>query len=386
MELPPQQSFSDESSDDGDAEMVTSIGELFTQNFLGSLRDVHHTTPQAASNGEREDEEPSSTSSGASSGTATRRRRQHVAFNLPVRSTRRRTNSDRQMAPLENIIQEFIINLSGFDFDPAALQAQGSPMFMYGNPGDYAFGRAGLDAIITQLLNQMDGTGPPPMAKDKISQIPTVEIDQQQIEQSLQCSVCWEDFKLAEPVRKLVCEHYYHTQCIVPWLQLHGTCPICRKALNDDSGSAESESASAPEPSTSSNSSNNTNSSSGISWLNSARHAQTGAGSVISSLIGSITNALSGGQSSSNSPYHSSSSAASSSQQPQGREISISPLSPFARQHSYNLRSSRDRPGGQESNDEDEDSSNGASAHQRTHHRPTGRGRGQPNPFEDDYD
>lgn len=64
----------------------------------------------------------------AVSGAATRRRRQPVTFSLPVRSTRRRTNSDRQMAPLENIIQEFIINLSGFDFDPAVLQAQGSPM------------------------------------------------------------------------------------------------------------------------------------------------------------------------------------------------------------------------------------------------------------------
>lgn len=28
MELPPQQSFSDESSDEGDTEMVTSIGEV----------------------------------------------------------------------------------------------------------------------------------------------------------------------------------------------------------------------------------------------------------------------------------------------------------------------------------------------------------------------
>lgn len=28
-----------------------------------------------------------------------------------------------------------------------------------GNPGDYAWGREGLDAIVTQLLNQMDGTG-----------------------------------------------------------------------------------------------------------------------------------------------------------------------------------------------------------------------------------
>ena len=34
---------------------------------------------------------------------------------------------------------------------------------MYGNPGDYAWGRGGLDVIVTQLLNQMDGTGPPPL-------------------------------------------------------------------------------------------------------------------------------------------------------------------------------------------------------------------------------
>lgn len=62
---------------------------------------------------------------------------------------------------------------------------------MYGNPGDYAFGRAGLDAIITQLLNQMDGTGPPPMAKDKIAEIPTVTIDQNQIGQFQFGSCSW---------------------------------------------------------------------------------------------------------------------------------------------------------------------------------------------------
>lgn len=63
---------------------------------------------------------------------------------------------------------------------------------MYGNPGDYAFGRAGLDAIITQLLNQMDGTGPPPMAKDKITQIPTVTIEQHQVGQLFfNCCVLW---------------------------------------------------------------------------------------------------------------------------------------------------------------------------------------------------
>lgn len=48
------------------------------------------------------------------------------------------------------------------------------------NPGDYAWGREGLDAIVTQLLNQMDTTGPPPLAKDKISQIPVVVITKEQ--------------------------------------------------------------------------------------------------------------------------------------------------------------------------------------------------------------
>lgn len=64
----------------------------------------------------------------------------------------------------------------------------------------------------------------------------------------MQCSVCWDDFKLDEPVRKLVCEHLYHEQCIIPWLQLHGTCPICRKSLNDDSES-ENSTSNSPGPS-----------------------------------------------------------------------------------------------------------------------------------------
>lgn len=50
-----------------------------------------------------------------------------------------------------------------------------------GNPGDYAWGREGLDAIVTQLLNQMDGTGPPPLAKEKIDKIPTVVITEDQV-------------------------------------------------------------------------------------------------------------------------------------------------------------------------------------------------------------
>merc|ERR1719206_848874 len=50
---------------------------------------------------------------------------------------------------------------------------------MYGNPGDYVWGRGGFDAIVTQLLNQLEGTGPPPMPKANIDkEVQTIQITQ----------------------------------------------------------------------------------------------------------------------------------------------------------------------------------------------------------------
>ena len=129
---------------------------------------------------------------------------------------------------LDHILREILISVAD------GANGGNTPMFFMGNPGDYAWGREGLDTIVTQLLNQMDNTGPPPLQKDKIAEIPKVPITQEHTDIKLQCSVCWEDFKLDEIVRKLTCSHLYHESCIIPWLELHGTCPICRKSLNPD--------------------------------------------------------------------------------------------------------------------------------------------------------
>jgi E3 ubiquitin-protein ligase RNF115/126 len=138
--------------------------------------------------------------------------------------------------PFENLIQDFIVNLGvGLNWGAA-----GNMQLFLGNPGDYAWGREGLDAIVTQLLNQMDSTGPPPVSKEVIDALPIINVKTDQVDAKLQCSVCWEDFMLGENVRQLPCTHIYHEPCIRPWLELHGTCPICRQNLMNDEQNSDS--------------------------------------------------------------------------------------------------------------------------------------------------
>jgi hypothetical protein len=46
------------------------------------------------------------------------------------------------------------------------------------------------------------------------------------------CAICVEDIAEGETVNILPdCGHVFHSQCLSPWLQLHPTCPNCRKKV-----------------------------------------------------------------------------------------------------------------------------------------------------------
>ncbi|KAJ1957047.1 hypothetical protein EC988_001036 [Linderina pennispora] len=53
------------------------------------------------------------------------------------------------------------------------------------------------------------------------------------------CAVCLEDFRAGEQVRRLACRHYFHLQCIDPWLTAQAaTCPLCNYNVATDNMAA----------------------------------------------------------------------------------------------------------------------------------------------------
>jgi len=46
------------------------------------------------------------------------------------------------------------------------------------------------------------------------------------------CSICLETFSIGDKIRTLPCEHYYHQNCISPWLAMSKkSCPDCRASV-----------------------------------------------------------------------------------------------------------------------------------------------------------
>jgi len=48
------------------------------------------------------------------------------------------------------------------------------------------------------------------------------------------CPVCLETFcveKQQEHLMQLPCDHVFHVECIIPWIQGQDTCPVCRKKV-----------------------------------------------------------------------------------------------------------------------------------------------------------
>lgn len=50
------------------------------------------------------------------------------------------------------------------------------------------------------------------------------------------CSICHEAYGAGDEVVELPCDHCFHPDCVMPWLEAHNTCPVCRLELPAEEG------------------------------------------------------------------------------------------------------------------------------------------------------
>ncbi|KAG2334496.1 hypothetical protein Bca52824_005676 [Brassica carinata] len=72
----------------------------------------------------------------------------------------------------------------------------------------------------------------PPTSESVIKNLPVVQIDVENDD----CAVCKDEMGIGSEavVLLLPCNHKYHGECIVPWLETRNTCPVCRYELPTD--------------------------------------------------------------------------------------------------------------------------------------------------------
>jgi hypothetical protein len=75
-------------------------------------------------------------------------------------------------------------------------------------------------------------TAKPPAAMSAVDALPYAIVAAG--DDAEECAVCKDGVAAGERVKRMPCSHRYHEECIVPWLQVRNSCPLCRFELPTD--------------------------------------------------------------------------------------------------------------------------------------------------------
>ncbi|KAG5522670.1 hypothetical protein RHGRI_034719 [Rhododendron griersonianum] len=77
--------------------------------------------------------------------------------------------------------------------------------------------------------------GRPPASKTVVENLESVVVTKEDVESDNSlCAICKDGMSVGEKANQLPCSHRYHGDCIIPWLGIRNTCPVCRYELPTD--------------------------------------------------------------------------------------------------------------------------------------------------------
>eukprot|EP00667_Euglena_gracilis_P016353 EG_transcript_17100 len=107
-------------------------------------------------------------------------------------------------------------------FEPSANRpgAENQPLGASDPVNSFFVSEALLDFLSTS-------DGPPPASREARSNLGVTTVTQV----GEDCAVCQETLPLRSKAQRMPCNHLFHYDCLLSWLERHNTCPLCRHRL-----------------------------------------------------------------------------------------------------------------------------------------------------------
>lgn len=111
--------------------------------------------------------------------------------------------------------------------------------------GNYHQEESSMESIINYIMsNDPNRYGNPPASKKSVEALEKMEVNESFLKfftnkNENSCSVCKDEFECKQQLVNLPCKHFFHDECILPWLKERNTCPTCRHELPTDDADFE---------------------------------------------------------------------------------------------------------------------------------------------------
>ncbi|CAN1164747.1 E3 ubiquitin-protein ligase RING1 [Linum perenne] len=139
-----------------------------------------------------------------------------------------------------NLEWEVLLDTATFGSFPEQEQERNLDRYIGGHD-DYIY-TAEYETVFGQFA-EMDTvvSGQPPAARLVVKRLPSIVLAKEDLEtdNNTTCAVCKDDMNVGEKAKLLPCTHRYHEECIIPWLNIRNTCPVCRHELPTDDADYE---------------------------------------------------------------------------------------------------------------------------------------------------
>ncbi|CAI8007377.1 Receptor homology region, transmembrane domain-and RING domain-containing protein 2 [Geodia barretti] len=95
-----------------------------------------------------------------------------------------------------------------------------------------------IESILRQLQElHIEPGRHPPLGEEATRALPQKKFSEVALRESSSsketCAICVEEFQAEEVVRVLPCSHFFHPNCIDPWLTEHSSmCPLCKQSVS----------------------------------------------------------------------------------------------------------------------------------------------------------